>query len=114
MVKRHTRYVSKNLHSGAVDQKLSKWSSCLDLSSIPTKAEELDVKVDKKTESARDGVTIFSSHIWAKDILIPEDVELETIALKLHDDKLTFVAERGQEDRHQEITIEMEDTSLQF
>ena len=97
----------------STSQKSSEWNSCLDLSSIPTKAEELDVKVDKEnrtltvsgrseTQSTRDGMTIFSTHVWTKDILIPEDVELETIAWKLHDDKLTFVAERVHTDKRQD------------
>jgi HSP20 family molecular chaperone IbpA len=95
------------------------------LSSIPTKAEELHVKIDEQsrtltvsgkseTESTRrDGVKIFSTHVCTKDIRIPEDVELKTIASMLHDDMLTFVAERTQkeEDKIQEIPIEMVDTA---
>jgi hypothetical protein len=105
-------------------QKSSKWGSCLNLSSIPTKAEELHVKVDEKsrtltvsgkseTESnRRDGVKIFSTHVWTKDIRIPEEVELKTIASKLRENKLTFVAERVQkeEDKQHEIPIEIVDT----
>merc|ERR1712004_535745 len=57
-------------------KKSSKWCSCMNLSSIPTKAEDLHVKVDEKsrilvvsgkseTESTRrDGVKIFSTHVW--------------------------------------------------
>ena len=104
-------------------QKSSKWCSCLNLSSIPTKAEELHVKVDEKsrtltvsgkseTESnRRDGVKIFSTHVWTKDIRIPEDVELKTITSKLHENELTFVAERVQkeEDKQHEIPIEIVD-----
>ena len=97
----------------STSQKSSEWSSCLDLSSIPTKAGELDVKVDQQnrtltvsgrseTQSARDGITVFSTHVWTKDILIPDDVELETIAWKLHADKLTFIAERVQKDEQLE------------
>jgi hypothetical protein len=108
----------------STSQKSSKWCSCLNLSSIPTKAEELHVKVDEKsrtltvsgkseTESnRRDGVKIFSTHVWTKDIRIPEDVELKTITSKLHENKLTFVAERVQkeEDKQHEISIEIVDT----
>merc|ERR1711953_1443140 len=90
----------------STSQKSSKWCSCLNLASIPTKAEELHVKVDEKsrtltvsgkseTESTRrDGVKIFSTHVWTKDIRIPEDVELKTIASKLQENRLTFVADR--------------------
>ena len=105
-------------------QKSSKWCSCINLSSIPTKAEDLHVKVDEKsrtltvsgkseTESIRrDGLKIFSTHVWTKEIRIPEDVELKTIASKLHENQLTFIAERVQkdEDKHQEIPIEIVDT----
>jgi hypothetical protein len=108
----------------STSQKSSKWCSCLNLSSIPTKAEELHVKVDEKsrtltvsgkseTESnRRDGVKIFSTHVWTKDIRIPEDVELKTITSKLHENELTFVAERVQkeEDKQHEIPIEIVDT----
>ena len=110
-------------------EKSSKWCSCINLSSIPTKAEEVHVKVDEKsrtltvsgqseTESTRrDGLKtdwrrIFSTHVWTKEIRIPEDVELKTIASKLHENQLTFVAERVQkeEDKQQEIPIEIVDT----
>merc|ERR1712193_594467 len=105
-------------------QKSSKWCSCMNLSSIPTKAEELHVKVDEKsrilavsgkseTESTRrDVVKIFSTHVWSKEIRIPVDVELKTIASKLHENKLTFVAERVQkeEDKQYEIPIQIVDT----
>merc|ERR1712003_155239 len=105
-------------------QKSSKWCSCMNLSSIPTEAEDLHVKVDEKsrtltvsgkseTESTRrDGVKIFSTHVWTKETRIPDDVELKTIVSKLHENKLTFVAERIQkeEDKHQEIPIEIVDT----
>ena len=105
-------------------QQASKWCSCINLSSIPTKAEDLHVKVDEKsrtrsvsgkseTESTRrDGVKVFSTHIWTKEIKIPEDAELKTIASKLHDNQLTFVAERVQkeEDKQQEIPIEVVET----
>ncbi|CBY14898.1 unnamed protein product [Oikopleura dioica] len=108
----------------STSQKSSKWCSCLNLSAIPTKAEDLHVKVDEKsrtltvsgkseTESTRrDGVKMFSTHVWTKDIRIPDDVELKTIASKLHENKLTFIAERVQkeEDKHQEIPIEIVDT----
>merc|ERR1712170_24096 len=75
--------------------KTSKWCSCINPSSLPTKAEELHVKVDEKsrtltvsgkskTESTRrDGLKIFSTHVWTKEIRIPEDMELKTIASKL-------------------------------
>jgi hypothetical protein len=106
-------------------QKSSTWCSCLNLSSIPTKAEEMHVKVDEKSRTLtvsgkseaestrRDGVKIFSTHVWTKDIRIPEDIELKTIASKLYEDKLTFVAERVQkeEDKKQEIPIEMVDAA---
>ena len=129
--RRHPYFVSKFANAAnsktrccSTSQKSSNWCSCLDLSSIPTKAEELQVKVDEKsrtltvsgkseTESTRrDGVKIFSTHVWTKEIRIPDDVELKTIASKLHDNKLTFVAERVQkeEDKHLEIPIEIVDT----
>ena len=115
---------NKNNGWCSTSQKSSKWCSCLNLASIPTKAEELHVKVDEKrrtltvsgkseTESTRrDGVKIFSTHVWTKEIRIPDDVELKTIASKLHEDKLTFVAERVQkeEDKQHEIPIQIVDT----
>merc|ERR1712047_162909 len=108
----------------STSQKSSKWCSCLNLASIPTKAEDLHVKVDEKSRTLtvsgksetdstrRDGVKIFSTHVWTKEIRIPDDVELKTIASKLHEDKLTFVAERVQkeEDKQHEIPIQIVDT----
>merc|ERR1712229_15145 len=105
-------------------EKTDKWCSCLNLSAIPTKAEDLHVKVDEKsrvlsvsgkseTESTRrDGVKIFSTHVWTKEIRLPEDVELKTIASKLNENQLTFVAERAQkeEEKVQQIPIELVDT----
>merc|ERR1712018_130417 len=105
-------------------ERTDKWCSCLNLAAVPTKAQDLHVKVDEKsrvlsvsgkseTESTRrDGVKIFSTHVWTKDIRLPEDVELKTIASKLHDNKLTFVAERVQkeEEKQQQIPIELVDT----
>merc|ERR1712047_176695 len=111
---------NKNGHYSR-SQKSSKWCSCINLSSIPTKTEDLHVKIDEKsrtltvsgkseTESTRrDGVEIFSTHVWTKETRIPDDVELKTVASKLHENKLTFVAERipKEEDKHQEIPIEI-------
>merc|ERR1712004_56501 len=63
----------------STSQKSSKWCGCMNLSSIPTKAEDLHIKVDVKsrilvvsgkseTESTRrDGVKIFSTHVWTKE-----------------------------------------------
>merc|ERR1712154_690031 len=106
-------------------ERTDKWCSCLNLAAIPTKAQDLHVKVDEKsrvlsvsgkseTESTRrDGVKIFSTHVWTKDIRLPEDVELKTIASKLHENKLTFVAERVQkeEEKQEQIPIELVDSS---
>ena len=102
-------------------QKSSKWCSCINLSSIPTKADDLHVKVDEKsrtltvsgkseTKSTRqDGAKICSTHVWTKEIRIPDDVQPKTITSKLHENKLTFVAEHEEEeDKHQEIPIVIE------
>merc|ERR1711953_1577895 len=105
-------------------EKTDKWCSCLNLSSIPTKGEDLHVKVDEKsrvltvsgkseTESTRrDGVKIFSTHVWTKDIRLPEDIELKTLGSKLHENQLIFVAERVQkeEEKQQQIPIELVDS----
>ena len=105
-------------------EKTDEWCSCLNLSSIPTKAEDLHVKVDEKsrvltvsgkseTESTRrDGVKIFSTHVWTKDIRLPEDIELKTLVSKLHENQLIFVAERVQkeEEKQQQIPIELVDS----
>merc|ERR1712047_235310 len=108
----------------STSQKSSKWCSGMNLSSLPTKAEDLHVKIDEKSRilvvsgksetepTRRDGVKIFSTHVLTKETRIPDDVELNTIASKPNENKLTFVAERIQkeEDNHQEIPIEIFDT----
>merc|ERR1712209_394543 len=82
-------------------ERTDKWCSCLNLAAVPTKAQDLHVKVDEKsrvlsvsgkseTESTRrDGVKSFAS--------------------KLHENKLTFVAERVQkeEEKQEQIPIEL-------
>merc|ERR1712004_553920 len=76
---------NKNGHC-STSQKSYKWCSCMNLSSLPTETES----------TRRDVVKIFSTHVWTKETRIPVDVELNTIASKLNENKLTFVAERAQ------------------
>ena len=71
----------------------------------------MTVSGKSENESTRhDGVKIFSRNVRTKDIRIPDDVELKTIASKLHENKLTFVAKRvvEEEDKHREIPIVIE------
>ena len=120
-VSKHVNAASKKNSFCTTSQKSTKWCSCLNLTSIPTKAEDLQVKVDEKsrtltvsgkseTETTRqDGVKICSTHVWTKEIRIPDDVQPKTITSKLHENKLTFVAEHEEEeDKHQEIPIVIE------
>ena len=81
---------------------------------VDEKSRTLTVSGKSETESTRrDGLKIFSTHVWTKEIRIPEDVELKTIASKLQENQLTFVAQRVQkeEERQQEIPIEIVDTA---
>merc|ERR1712047_126981 len=100
----------------STSQKSSKWCSCMNLSSIPTKAEDLHVKVDEKsrilvvsgkseTESTRrDGEDLFHSCLD----------EGNTHSRRCRAEYNRVEAEREQaqneEDNHQEIPIEIVDT----
>merc|ERR1712004_841733 len=60
---------NKNGHYSP-SQKSSKWCSCINLSSIPTKAEDLHVKIDEKsrTLTVSGKSETESTRRWCKDI----------------------------------------------
>ena len=98
-------------------EKSSKWCSCINLSSIPTKPEELHVKVDEKsrtltvsgkseTESTRrDGLKIFSTHVWTKEIEIPENIKPETIKAKMSPENMLKISAERKDGQNIDIEI---------
>merc|ERR1719435_631855 len=69
------------------------WSKRLDLRRLPTKPADLNIKmegpnrliVSGKSEVTNDenGFSIFSTHVWSKEIEIPEKVQKASVKAKL-------------------------------
>merc|ERR1719245_1039411 len=96
----------------------------INLARYPTKAEDLHVKMEKdasilsvsgKSEVAREnkcnGMNVHSTHIWAKQIKIPENVDLATLTCKMGENILTFsgklknIESEKSDENQQEIPI---------
>ena len=84
----------------------TEWSHVINLARYPTKAEDLHVKMEKdasilsvsgKSEVALEnkcsGMNVHSTHIWSKQIRIPENVSLATLTCKIAESNLTFKAD---------------------
>merc|ERR1712018_561866 len=97
----------------------------INLSQYPTKPEDLHVKMEKdssvlsvsgKSEVAREnkcnGMNVHSTHIWSKQIKIPENVDVATLTCKMTENNLTFRANlknieiKKSEENQQEIPIQ--------
>ena len=96
-----------------------KWVHKIDLSRLPTKPEDLHVKMEQNILSvsgkselstdARSGMKIFSVHNWQKDISVPEMVNIKTLSCKMDQNWLIFSAEIKKEEKienEMEIPIE--------
>jgi hypothetical protein len=92
----------------------NKWKETLDLTYLPTKMEDIHIKMEQETatisvsgksetnKTGHGGMTVFSTHIWSKQIKVPENVETKTLAAKMVSDVLILTAEY----KSQEIKIE--------
>ena len=77
-----------------------KWLHKIDLSRMPTKPEDLHVKMEENTLSVsgkselstdgRSGMKIFSVHNWQKDISVPETCHVKTLSCKIDQNWLIF------------------------
>jgi len=91
-----------------------KWQHKINLTQIPTKPEDLNLKMEKDsntlsisgksevTKETTGGLKLFSTHIWSKEIPLPENVDQATLNAKMTENILTISAEL----KKHEITIE--------
>merc|ERR1712146_841668 len=78
------------------------WSNKMELSILPTTADNLTVKIEKekliiegKSESTteRNGFKTKSTHQWSREMKIPDHINHESIKVKLNEDKETLTIE---------------------
>jgi hypothetical protein len=93
-----------------------KWTHKINLTQIPTKPEDLNVKMEKDgkvlsisgkaevTKERQSGMKIFSTHTWSKDVTVPEAVDQTTLSAKMAENIVTISADF----KKHEITIERE------
>ena len=92
------------------------WEKSFSLEMLPTKAEDLKVKVadgklvitgKSETETKRDGFEIKSKHDWTRSIEIPDFVDPKNIKIKLSEKNLLKIfAKKNEETKDIEIMIE--------
>jgi len=90
----------------------TKWHHHINLTCMPTKVEDFNLKLDNsnilfvsgKSEISREepnGLNIFSTHNWSKQIKIPENVDQATLSARMFQDMnkriLTISADRTKE-----------------
>merc|ERR1711897_84835 len=94
------------------------WSNKMELSILPTTADNLTVKIEKekliiegKSESTtdRNGFITKSTHQWSREMKIPDHINHESIKVKLNEDKETLTIESEEiEKKSTQIPITME------
>merc|ERR1719428_2678027 len=92
------------------------WERCLSLGMLPTKPEDLKIKVEDKKliingkseiETKRNGFEIKSNHDWTRKIDIPDFVDPKNIKIKLSDKNLLKIsAKKNEETKDIDIMIE--------
>ena len=92
------------------------WEKSFSLEMLPTKAEDLKVKVEdgkliitgkSETETKRDGFEIRSKHDWTRKIEIPDFVDPKNIKIKLSEKNvLKISAKKNEETKDIDIMIE--------
>ena len=92
------------------------WEKSFSLEMLPTKAEDLKVKVEdgkliitgkSETETKRDGFEIKSKHDWTRKIEIPDFVDPKNIKIKLSEKNLLKIsATKNEETKDIDIMIE--------
>merc|ERR1712048_524859 len=92
-----------------------KWKETIDLTSMPTKQEDIHVKMEQESntisvsgkaetnKTTPAGVNVFSTHVWSKQIKLPKEVDSKTLSAKMISDVLVLTAEF----KSQEINIEI-------
>merc|ERR1712209_298386 len=94
-----------------------KWTHKINLDRLPTKPEDLHVKMENESETLsvsgksevntddKNGMKIFSVHNWQNEIPVPENLDLTTLACKMKKNWVVFNAEF----KKQEILITSEE-----
>lgn len=102
------------------------WKHMINLTQCPTKPEELHVKMETEsktlsvsgksevTKKDAKGFTVFSTHVWSKQVKIPDTIDQSTLSAKMTDNIVTITADYKQEAESKEtaeqnIPIEMLD-----
>merc|ERR1712154_752719 len=90
------------------------WTQKINLNQIPTKPEDLSLKMTKETNTLSvsgkcevtkerpGGMKIFSTHTWSKDLKVPDGIDQSTLKAKMSENILKISAEF----QKHEITIE--------
>ena len=88
------------------------WNYRLDLTSFPTRPDDLHIKCHdgnlilsgtSEVERDENGFKIFSSHIWSKEIQLPEKVENSTIKARLRENNILNLTADYQESKESEV-----------
>merc|ERR1719189_3127219 len=91
------------------------WERCLSLDMLPTKPEDLKIKVEDRKliingkseiETKRNGFEIKSNHDWTRSIDIPDFIDPNNIKIKLSEKNLLKISAKSEETKDIEIMIE--------
>merc|ERR1712018_1063603 len=81
------------------------WTQKINLNQIPTKPEDLSLKMTKETNTLSvsgkcevtkerpGGMKIFSTHTWSKDLKVPDGIDQTTLKAKMSENILKISAE---------------------
>merc|ERR1711976_38926 len=92
----------------------TEWKRNVNLRRFPTKPEDLHVKLDGnklvlsgKSEVEKDqcGFKVFSTHVWTKEIEIPENIKPETIKAKMSPENMLKISAERTDDQNIDIEI---------
>merc|ERR1719312_2333798 len=90
----------------------TEWNRNVNLRRFPTKPEDLHVKLDGnklvlsgKSEVEKDqcGFKVFSTHVWTKEIEIPENIKPETIKAKMSPENILKITAERKDDHNIDI-----------
>ena len=107
------------LNSKPTDGNDKMWSYKVDLSSYPTKAEDLHVSLTEKTltlsgkseVTSENDLKVFSTHIWSKDIEVPTRLVKTTLKAKLtENDQVVLTGELH--DSSIDITVNLTEAEM--
>merc|ERR1712154_207067 len=98
------------------------WTQKINLNQIPTKPEDLTLKMTKErntlsvsgkcevTKERAGGMKIFSTHTWSKDLKVPDGIDQTTLNAKMSENILKISAEFQKHEIKIERAVEEEET----